>query len=159
MNYCRINTEFNQLCRSDIFWKDLVNDKFGNVDKLCDSWYETYLYHYKYSKVYILNITTDCETEILGLFPNKELAFKYMINHIVEHPRTIVNTEFIDLLLQDNPEYNAFELIDELTHKNVDIINSLISYLREIVDRYGCYVIKYDPYTQFHIFSEEIISK
>lgn len=166
LNYCHINTQFNQLCRSDIFWRDLVFNKFGNVDKLCNSWYETYLYHYKYSKAYILTSLSEGESRILGSFGEKILAFDYIIKDIIKYPETIENTEFMDIFLQDNPNNDAYNVLLKLRRKDVRMINLvkdlLVSYLQDIEapdDNLFTYVVKDDPYTEYQILVSNIIRK
>lgn len=37
LQYCQINRQFGDLCRSDAFWRELTLNRFGYVDKINDS--------------------------------------------------------------------------------------------------------------------------
>jgi len=80
---CQINKLFSTLCRDELLWRRLVNMKFGHVDKICDSWFETFKSLLR--KTYIV-IEKDYGGSItlLGVYYDRNKAINELTDYIMD---------------------------------------------------------------------------
>lgn len=86
LKYFEINSQLKNLCQSDLLWKDLVIYKFGNVERIKDSWFETYKYLFRFSKIYILyyQFSNYENAGTVGQYGSFDKAFNSMIDYILK---------------------------------------------------------------------------
>lgn len=44
INTCSVDKEFSILCKDETLWRQLVKERFGDIEKKYGSWYNTYIY-------------------------------------------------------------------------------------------------------------------
>lgn len=82
INNLLVSKEFYNICKSDILWMPLIKKKFGNVDKINGSWYNSFLHYRKYEKVFILSYDYG-GFYIIGTFMNLSSTKNGVLSHIM----------------------------------------------------------------------------
>lgn len=131
LKLCQVDKRFSNICKDESIWLNMVKSRYGNVDKICNSWYETFKYYTTHKYAYLVTIEDELDesTSIRGLFYNKSGAFNFIVNFIVENPLYLA-------LPEDNSISDAYiKFIDQNYSDNDSKLLNL--YLSELISNYG----------------------
>lgn len=112
-----INSEFKILCESNLLWKDFVIKKFGYVDDngeqlipemINNSWYNTYIYLSRNSKLYVLTETDGYGDNMIGIYKSFRLAFNSLLNYIIDNTIYRHNFKFANIFFKNYPEFGGY---------------------------------------------------
>lgn len=143
LKFREINSQFKNLCQSNLLWKDFVINKFGDVIKINNSWFETYKYFLIPSKAYLVTYKQR-ESSIVGIYKCFDSALLSIINNIIEMPPN-AGEAFYDYFIDKYPEFIGIRttinfhlnmpknIYDSFIEKfNVEIDNYVKKYLIEV---------------------------
>lgn len=128
-----INSNFKNLCESNLLWKDLVIKKFTHVDDkgqqeipemINNSWFKTYIFLSKNSRSYVLSEiykeSKDSDYKIIGVYKSFRLACNSLLNYIIDEG-LFIDDPFKDFFLEFYPQFRVnFNIYHSSRYKLLD---------------------------------------
>jgi hypothetical protein len=104
LHLCQVNTSWRNICKDELLWKILVFQDFGDINKLGNSWYDTYKNQYNKFTIFVNTLLT--KYSFIG---SKNLLIKLLISYIKNNRE--YSSRIINIDEWDNPIDDLYELI------------------------------------------------
>ncbi len=123
---CTSNKQLNQLCQDERFWKQSVQNKYGNVVQINKSWKETYIINYQYEFIQsYINIFKSPSAFYLA-FISRLMHFMTIIPGESNLPEATLDYNQLNAQINSIIMILSREIREDYTYfKSMDLLNKL----------------------------------